>query len=87
MTKLTLPIEYGKQYVRRDGKVVTARHGQSQGSLAFIGDDDEVGEHYVYRDTGYVNGSHSPNDFDLISDYIKGTSHGHEHSPSSSHRR
>lgn len=83
MTKLTLPIELGKQYVRRDGKVVTASQAQlqlvpAQVCVAAPG-EDATAQRHVIATTGRVyalRGSESP--YDLVADYIEQPK-GHPH--------
>lgn len=80
MTKLTLPIEIGKKYVRRDGVVVTAEKDADGDCLAFVGnaDDDRArGFNFAWRSTGTIR-HYSQADYDLISDYIE-PAKGHPH--------
>lgn len=67
---LTLPIEPGRRYVRRDGAQVTARDGGFV-SLVFVGDgpvSEDTGE-YAYRHTGtIVWGGAFQHPHDLVSD-------------------
>lgn len=77
MTKLTLPIEIGKKYVRRDGQVVTARYhggGYDGRKAIWPGDEDRSA---VWQDNGRVWDC-SPDDMDLVSDYQE-PAKGHPH--------
>lgn len=74
---LTLPIEIGKKYVRRDGIVVEAKapHLDIDPSCVYVGREDEAtceGSAHAYIDTGKIwlgeRGEH-PND--LVADHIE----------------
>lgn len=71
---LTLPIQVGKQYVRRDGEVV--KIARIAGNLFYILTNGSLGDGYV--DTGKA---HSDSDkthvSDLIADHIPATGHPH----------
>lgn len=78
---LTLPIQVGKQYVRRDGAVVTARKhepGLSEDTVYVPVDADDVYDSHVFIRTGR---SSSVPDVtrrqDLIADHIPATGHPH----------
>ena len=63
---LTLPIQVGKRYVRRDGAVVEpSAYGRN---LSFVGDDSDKHFHYVYTGTGRVRMGDQPYPFDLVAD-------------------
>lgn len=81
---LTLPIQVGKQYVRRDGAVVTA--GAPQPGMAretmWVGLGGEVGPAYmdshIFAQTGRSSGSNAiDRPQDLIADHIPATGHPH----------
>lgn len=71
---LTLPIEIGKKYVRRDGEVVTAKppHKGVTFNCAFIGigESVEFWSEHVWCSTGLVYNSYETSDLDLVADYI-----------------
>ena len=79
MTKLTLPIEFGKRYRRRDGVVVIARKGS--GMLAYVGDyvySDRVSiDELVWLGTGRVSRHGRESPFDLVAD--ADATEGHPH--------
>lgn len=82
---LTLPIEIGKKYIRRDGKVVTAREPNERfvnfRSIVYVGDDEVSntnGIEHCWRDTGLVSQSSSEYPMDLVADYTE--SHIHANS-------
>jgi hypothetical protein len=70
--KLTLPIEIGRRYVRRDGKVVTAQPVASFGArfafvdkyLTDVGDPLKI----VWRKTGRISEMQTPHPLDLVAD-------------------
>lgn len=75
---LTLPIEIGKRYVRRDGAVVEARKARSNTdpSYVYVGKKAEAtlnADDYVYIDTGKVWSEESGREHsnDLIADHIE----------------
>lgn len=63
---LTLPIQVGKRYVRRDGVVVEA-YSYSP-TLALVGPDADDPWQVVYRQTGRVRMGDHPKPFDLVED-------------------
>lgn len=71
MTKLTLPIEIGRRYVRRDGKVVTAKLCGLR-ELANVQIDGERdfgrGNDLVFLRTGSVDAAGPADPHDLIAD-------------------
>lgn len=73
--KLTLPIEIGRKYVRRDGVVVTAqeRHPGIDSGCAYVGDGEprEKGTLHVYQETGRVWSDESSSRLDLVADYVE----------------
>lgn len=66
---LTLPIEIGKRYLRRDGKIVTAREPHPGFSeVAYVGNGDVPGykeQEHVWLDTGLVAEQGDENRLDL----------------------
>lgn len=72
---LTLPIEIGKRYVRRDGQVVTAKpsHKGVTFNCAFIGigESVEFWSEHVWCSTGLVYNSYETSDLDLVADYVE----------------
>lgn len=89
MTKLTLPIEIGKKYLRRDGMVVAARPAHpsfeesGESYLALISapmEDEDKDDVNIYRATGRVRAHYSHDEYqtDLISDYLE-PAKGHPH--------
>lgn len=74
---LTLPIEIGKMYVRRDGQVVTAKASHEHlddGCVSVVNDGIEVtlhSESHVWADTGRVQTHGGDKWFDLVADYIE----------------
>lgn len=79
MTTLTLPIVVGKKYVRRDGKVITAKYAQECSYWAALVEGDNVTAlNTVYLATGLVFGESDHDPFDLVSDYIE-PAKGHPH--------
>lgn len=78
MSKPTLPIELGKRYVRRDGKIVTASTALGMGQrfvdVGLPGERERGVDVFVYRDTGWVLPAST---CDLVADYIEPTSHPH----------
>lgn len=74
MTKLTLPIEIGNRYVRRDGVVVTAikPYAEFDGE-AYVGTDlwpTSDPDAHVWIGTGRVSGTAYQYPHDLIADYV-----------------
>lgn len=67
---LTLPIEIGKQYVRRDGKIVTAEEPANPrlNIWAHARREDQGESWYVLRHNGSV-GMKGPDDGDIVADY------------------
>lgn len=75
MTTLTLPIQLGKKYVRRDGQVVMAERTHDS-DVVQVGSAVEN----VWRDVGTVYRGTSQGlqqDCDLVTDYIEFTGHVH----------
>ena len=74
MQKLTLPLEVGKKYIRRDGKVITAKenHPCKTRSCIFIGEgtqhDDPTGNEHAWKDNGTVYGPGNSNSYDIVAD-------------------
>lgn len=72
MTKLTLPIQIGRRYVRRDGSIVEARppHKSITSDCAYVGDAEGPGplEEHVWRQTGMVSKTGRKHILDLIAD-------------------
>ena len=72
---LTLPIEIGKKYVRRDGAVVEARepHPDINISCVYVGGVEGSSFLYVYKNTGkvWLEESGKEHSNDLIADYIE----------------
>lgn len=65
--KLTLPIENGKKYVRRDGLVVVATPNTPTHISSYTLDGDR---HYVFRENGLANTEyHSASD--LVEDFVE----------------
>ena len=83
MQKLTLPIQVGKKYIRRDGEVVVARlpYNNKTAACVFIGTGevhkDMRGVEHVPMDNGLIYGKHRPNPRDLVADYVEVTGHVH----------
>lgn len=75
---LTLPIETGKKYVRRDGKVVIAQVAYKAFNYksAYVGDGRPTpyGDEHVWRDCGKVSPV-TESTFDLVADYVEGHVH------------
>ena len=74
-TTLTLPIQIGRRYVRRDGRVVTARepHPDVGPGFAYVGDDEPEGlTTIVLLSSGL--GVCTPFDIDLVADAEAGGS-------------
>lgn len=78
--KLTLPIEVGKKYVRRDGWVITAlaphaEYAKTPGRLVYVGNEPTaplVALHHAWIDTGAIHyESGAQTDLDLVADYIE----------------
>ncbi len=81
MTKLTLPIQVGKKYVRRDGLVVSVHKHSDNGDVAVIYMNGSS-RWSVWVDSGCVNGNKAPSSGDLIADYEEPTAEqpkGHPH--------
>ena len=83
MQKLTLPIQVGKKYVRRDGEVVVAKppcHNRST-ACVFIGTDevheDMGGVEHAWIENGLIHGKSASNCRDLVADYVEVTGHVH----------
>ena len=85
---LTLPIQVGKQYVRRDGAVVTIRVGpthyepsKNNGEWLLAGapgEDEKNYSFYIASETGLVSPNQQPGSAqDLIADHIPATGHPH----------
>ena len=74
MQKLTLPLEVGKKYIRRDGKVITAKenHPCKTRSCIFIGEgtphDDPTGKEHAWKDNGTIYGPRNSNSYDIVAD-------------------
>ena len=83
MTKLTLPIQVGKKYVRRDGEVVVAKRPSYNRSTAcvFIGTgevhEDVRGVEHAWTENGLIHGKGAPDHRDLVADYVEVTGHVH----------
>ena len=83
MTKLTLPIQVGKKYVRRDGEVVVAKRPYQSKSTAcvFIGTgevhEDVRGVEHAWTENGLIHGKGAPDPRDLVADYVEVTGHVH----------
>ena len=75
--KLTLPIQIGKKYVRRDGKVITVQtaHSDKCSACVFVGEgevhSDRSGEDHAWVENGliYSPGKKHPND--LVADFVQ----------------
>lgn len=66
---LTLPIQVGKRYVRRDGAVVEASRGALNGqNLLYVGSNESADDDYVYADNGRIHRGDWLHRFDLICD-------------------
>lgn len=77
---LTLPIEIGKKYVRRDGKIVITREWGSASGYVTVNTDDESLSYstVAYRITGRIDSSVGSDRLeDLVADYVE--QKGHEH--------
>lgn len=83
MQKLTLPIQVGKKYVRRDGNVVVAKRPSQNKSAAcvFIGTgevhEDIRGVEHAWTENGLIHGKGASNHRDLVADYVEFTGHVH----------
>ena len=83
MTKLTLPIQVGKKYVRRDGEVVVAKRPSHNRSTAcvFIGTgevhEDIGGVEHAWTENGLIYDKSETNRRDLVADYVEVTGHVH----------
>ena len=83
MTKLTLPIQVGKKYVRRDGEVVVAKRPSHNRSTAcvFIGTgevhEDIRGVEHAWTENGLIYGKSETNHRDLVADYVEVIGHVH----------
>lgn len=66
---LTLPIQVGKRYVRRDGVVVEAGRGALTGkSLLYVGSNEGAEDDYVFADSGRIHRGEWMHPLDLICD-------------------
>ncbi len=80
-TNLTLPIQIGKKYVRRDGQVITARKAES-GYNSFVvyvgtGSDPDAGfKVHAWTDNGKIS-SNTKSPYDLVADFVESTGHPH----------
>lgn len=79
--RLTLPVQIGRRYVRRDGKIVTAKaqHRSLCTGSAYVGDDDEPEASpltHVWLSTGRVlsDGDDGERPLDLVADAAVGGS-------------
>lgn len=76
MNKLTLPIEIGRRYVRRDGIMVQAmdRHPRLMVGCVYVGSKAtapyDAGVH-AWASNGLIYTSHELSLFDLVADYIE----------------
>lgn len=83
MQKLTLPIQVGKKYIRRDGEVVVAKlpYKNKSPACVFIGTgevhEDMRGVEHAWTDNGLIHDKHRPNPRDLVADYVEVTGHVH----------
>ena len=83
MQKLTLPLEVGKKYIRRDGEVVIAKlpYKNKSAACVFIGTgevhEDMRGVEHAWMDNGLIHGKRSANPRDLVADYVEVTGHVH----------
>ena len=74
MQKLTLPIQVGKKYIRRDGEVVVAKLPSQNKSTAcvFIGTgevhEDIRGAEHAWKDNGTIYGPSNSNSYDIVAD-------------------
>lgn len=76
--KLTLPLEVGKKYIRRDGKVVTVREPfpGKIGSCVYVGventaEKDTRGTLHAWKDSGLIYTKQSHHLHDIVADYIE----------------
>lgn len=80
--KLTLPIQVGKKYVRRDGKVITVKQGYEDKTsiCVFVGEgevhQDDEGEEHAWTKTGKIFVT-KDSPYDVVADYIEGIAHPH----------
>lgn len=70
--KLTLPLEVGKKYVRRDGKVVEIARINFNIANSF----DSSNAVWAQTGTVWMDGSETRNE-DLVADYIESAAHPH----------
>ena len=83
MTKLTLPIQVGKKYVRRDGEVVVAKLPYQYKAITcvFIGTgevhEDIRGVEHAWTENGLIYDKSETNRRDLVADYVEVTGHVH----------
>lgn len=83
MQKLTLPIQVGKKYIRRDGEVVVAKRPYQDKSAAcvFIGTgevhEDISGVEHAWVENGLIRDKGESNHRDLVADYVEVTGHVH----------
>lgn len=86
MQTLTLPLEVGKKYVRRDGKVVTVREpfpGKVT-SCVYVGventaEKDTCGALHAWKNNGAIYTKQSQHQHDIIADYIEFAATAHPH--------
>lgn len=75
--KLTLPIQVGKKYVRRDGKVITVQTGYTDKTSAcvFVGTGkvhyDDSGEDHAWTDSGLIYSENRNHPHDLIANFVQ----------------
>lgn len=74
---LTLPIQVGKQYVRRDGAVVTACACGAPGVAKVKRGEEMLIGQGVWCVNGRFDSPKIENDFDLIADHTPATGHPH----------
>lgn len=84
--KLTLPLEVGKKYVRRDGKVVTARfsHEDKPPICLYVGEQevaeyDPMGVQHAWKSSGVIHDESSPHPNDIVADYVGQPAAAHPH--------
>lgn len=80
-TNLTLPIQIGKKYVRRDGKVITASKAEI-GYNSFVvyvgtGSDPDAGFNvHAWTDNGRIS-CNTKSPYDLVADFVESAGHPH----------
>lgn len=80
--KLTLPLEVGKKYIRRDGKVVTVREPfpGKVASWVYVGEEntaekDTDGHLHAWKNSGVIYTKQSQHQHDIVADYIETAAH------------